>query len=469
MDKDIKIENNNNTVEQKTSLGNIPHEEQVQAIRTTEFVKETIKQRPINRKRLTRRLLLTISMAIIFGLVACLTFLILEPIINQRLNPVQQEAPLENITFVEESVEEETKPEDMIVDESELQNVTIIEQVPLDDDQIEQVLNKMELGIDEYLSLSSVVTDMIDEISKSVVNVVGITKDTDWFNDSYDNKDVSSGVIIADNGRDLLVLTDLSDFAGKDNLEVSFYDGRKCQANLVMDDSSTGLAVVAVYKARMHLETIESVKIIEMGTSSNKNLNGIPVVALGRPVGIANSTGIGYISSYDSLVNVSDANYKLLTTDIVGSRQASGIIVNAKGQLIGIINMKHNPKGMENVICGLGISELKRLIEKMSNGLEIPYLGVYGSDVTEEISKDLDIPQGVYVTKLDMDSPLLEIGVKSGDIIVRFDSIPIFTFQDMNNRRLTMNPEDEIEIEVMRQGLEGYTSMIYTVPLGHQN
>ena len=51
----------------------------------TDFMKETIKQRPLNRKKLIRRTLITAAMAVIFGLVACLTFLLLEPVISNKL------------------------------------------------------------------------------------------------------------------------------------------------------------------------------------------------------------------------------------------------------------------------------------------------------------------------------------------------------------------------------------------------
>ena len=48
----------------------------------TDFMKETIKQRPLNRKKLIRKTIVTVAMAVIFGLVACLTFLLLEPVIS---------------------------------------------------------------------------------------------------------------------------------------------------------------------------------------------------------------------------------------------------------------------------------------------------------------------------------------------------------------------------------------------------
>ena len=52
-----------------------------------EMIKERMKERPINRKKLMRRTLITVSMAVIFGVFACITFLVLEPVISNLLYP----------------------------------------------------------------------------------------------------------------------------------------------------------------------------------------------------------------------------------------------------------------------------------------------------------------------------------------------------------------------------------------------
>ena len=52
-----------------------------------EMIKERMKERPINRKKLMRRTMITVSMAVIFGVFACITFLVLEPVISNLLYP----------------------------------------------------------------------------------------------------------------------------------------------------------------------------------------------------------------------------------------------------------------------------------------------------------------------------------------------------------------------------------------------
>ena len=55
-----------------------------------DFMREKIKQKPVNKRKLLRRTVITVVMAVVFGMVACVTFLILEPVISNRLYPEEE-------------------------------------------------------------------------------------------------------------------------------------------------------------------------------------------------------------------------------------------------------------------------------------------------------------------------------------------------------------------------------------------
>ena len=82
--------------------------------RDIEFIKERVKERPVNKRKLLRKTVITASMAVIFGLIACLTFLVLEPVFSNWLYP--EEEP-EKVHLQEEAVNEEMLPEDMVLEE----------------------------------------------------------------------------------------------------------------------------------------------------------------------------------------------------------------------------------------------------------------------------------------------------------------------------------------------------------------
>ena len=112
-------------------------------------------------------------MAVVFGTVACVTFLLFEPLISNRIYP--EEEP-QKIVFEEETKEEEILPEDMIADDSQMQPEPT--QPPaLEDEQIAQVLSEMKLGVEDYLSLFAGIREVAREVRKSIVTVVGVTPD----------------------------------------------------------------------------------------------------------------------------------------------------------------------------------------------------------------------------------------------------------------------------------------------------
>ncbi len=187
----------------------------------TDFMKETIKQRPLNKRKLVRRTLITAAMAVIFGMVACFTFLLLEPVISNRLYP--EEEP-ESIVFEEETEENEILPEDMIADESQMQPEET-EPPALEDEQIAQVLSEMQLGTNDYLTLFNEMNKVAKEVQKSIVTVVGVTSDVTWLDNEYENEGVVSGVVVADNGKELLILANIRSIKDAEILNVAFSDG----------------------------------------------------------------------------------------------------------------------------------------------------------------------------------------------------------------------------------------------------
>lgn len=427
----------------------------------SDFMKETIKQRPLNRRKLVRRTLLTAAMAVIFGMVACFTFLLLEPVISNKLYP--EEEP-EIIEFVEESREDEILPEDMIVDDSQMQPEPT--QPPaLEDEQIAQVLSEMKLGVEDYLSLFAGIREVAREVRKSIVTVVGVTPDVGWLDNEYENEGAVSGIVVADNGIELLILADVSSIEDAQSLEVAFQDGEIYQATLMKKDNNTGLAVISIAKTKIKSTTLEMAVAANLGTSGS-SLVGIPVIALGRPMGTEGSLCYGNITSTGNVIRLPDSNYKLMTTDIYGSSSASGVLINLRGQVVGIIDMSKNSPDLSNLISAVGISDLKKLVESLSNDKDIAYFGVYGVDVTESANEELGVPLGAYITEIDMDSPAMNAGIQSGDVILKWNDMEIESYQDLVSTLLSEEPEKTVSITLMRQGPEGYTEMETTAVLG---
>lgn len=441
-----------------------------------DFMIEKIKQRPINRKKLIRRTILTASMAVIFGLIACFTFLILEPVISNWLYP--EEEP-QVIVFPED--QREMSPEEMLAENLPTESPAPADEpetevVTLEQEQMEDILSRLTLDKDSYMELYDGLYHFIYDteeitgqpsISQYIVTIRGITSNLDWFNNVQESDSQSSGVIIADNGRAYLVLVDYTPLKNADSLVLELNDGYyQIEATLKGLDPSTNLAVVAVDWDNLPAEWQETggLAVAPMGSSNSRTLAGTPVIAMGSPMGTSDSIGYGMITAANTLYTV-DRNYKLLLTDIVGSKKANGALFNLKGELIGMIAGSRTNSDMGNVINAYGISELKKVVEKMSNEDKLPYMGISGGDVPLSAYLDLGVPRGAYVKEIDMDSPAMLAGVQRGDIITAVNDNVVTSFSDYSALLMQIEPGQMVNLTVMRQSQAEYKEMNFAIEI----
>lgn len=422
-----------------------------------EFMREKIKQKPVNKKKLLRRTVITAVMAVVFGLVACVTFLILEPVISNRLYP--EEEPKE-IEFPEETVTEEMKPEDMLVNEEDEEEAAEAVETELVDEQIEEqleeILSQVKFGLDEYQSLYDEMRVLTQDAGRAIVTVAGVTSDVDWFNNIYENVASSSGVIVANNDRAMLILVSAGNLNGADSIEVTFCNQTQVQAELVQKDENTGLAILSVPLSSIGEDTMDAIDVAKLGSSNGPNLLGTPVIALGSPLGTGGSISYGMVTSTGTTIDLPDAAYKRITTDIYGSRNATGVLINLKGMVIGIIDNVNTGNDMSNLLTAYGITELKSTIEQMSNDKERAYLGVHGADVPKEAIEDTQIntPAGTYIREIEIDSPAMAAGIQSGDVVTRVGNMEITTYNELLAILQSSKPEDVLTVSLMRQGHE---------------
>ncbi len=418
--------------------------------RNYEMITERMKERPINRKKLMRRTVITVSMAVIFGVFACFTFLVLEPVFSNFLYP---EPEPEEIVLPEEM--EEILPEDMLITEEKPEPETTI--------QIQKyVLDVMENYNATYDELYLVV----QEFQKSMVTVTEVSQDVDWFNNAYENKGQYTGVIFANNKTQLFVLIDSLDIELAEEITVTFQDGSSVPGVYMQHDKNLGLSVVTVNLSDISEETMDKIGVAGLGSTRSSGMLASPVIAIGKVFGNTDSVAYGMITSENAILNLTDCNYEKLTTDIYGSENATGFIINTAGYLIGIINQEHNAQETRNLVSFVGITELRRTLERMSNGKEAAYLGIEGMDVTQEANSIQGVPLGAYVTEIVMDSPAMKAGIQSGDIITALDGMPILSFTQYVDVLAGYEPEETVMVKISRQGAEEYSEIEIPIILG---
>ncbi|WP_051204683.1 S1C family serine protease [Butyrivibrio sp. VCD2006] len=435
-------------------------------IARADFMREKIKQRPINKKKLLRRTLITVTMAVVFGAVSCLTFVFLSPVINNKLYPEETPAP---VALTEETVDDEMQPEDMYADDSAIAAEAASVAIDMASSELSRMQKEMTSHqadstdyLDMYASLKSVATNA----EKSLVTVTSTTSDTNWINNPYESEGQTSGVIVADNGAEYLILVQTGAISDQGSIQVTFFDGTESSSRIKMSDQVTGLSILAVKYKDVPETTRSNISAAPLGSSKTGGVTGTPVIAVGSPIGTQGSISYGFVTSANSSLNLADSNYMLLTTDMNGSTNASGAIINLSGSVVGIIDMKYNNSAMPYVLSAVGITELRALIEDLSNGKGRAYLGIHGQTVPKDVQESAAVPAGAYVTRTDMDSPAMLAGVQSGDIITAVNGEEVLGFDTFVSRLREVKAGNEVTLTLMRQAAEGYAEL--TIDIGSE-
>ena len=423
------------------------------------FVQEEIKKRPINRKKIIRRMMVIAIMAAVFGSVACLFFLLLEPVFNRMLYP---EEAVTGVTYPEETETEELTPEEMLVNEEEKAATEEQERIRAE---VEKILADKEKEAGSAGRIYGSLRAAALKARYFLVDVSEITSDTDWFNDPYETRGTVSGMVIAKTDSELQVLVYSPGIDSAQSIQITFYDGTSVEASIRAKDRVSGLAVLSAGLEGVDQDVKEKITAAELGSSSNSTLPGQLVIAVGRPVGIGGSISYGEVSSASTQLGVLDSGLIQITTDIYGSRQASGFLLSPEGLVVGIMDSYHSRQDMPGILCAIGITECKQVIEKLSAGGTRAYMGVQCTDVPEDVRSAMNIPEGVYLSGVADDSPAMNAGLQKGDVITSMDGEEVHYCTTITRILLENEAGEELPVTLMRPSGEEYTEMELTVTL----
>ena len=350
--------------------------------------------------------------------------------------------------------QEEMLPEEMLAENQPTESPSpepSEEGVVLEPEQIEEILSGVVLTKQNYKELYAALSEYTAELNRYMVMVTAVTSNIDWFSTVQESRNQTSGVIVDNNGKELLVLTNASPLRSAESLILTFYNGQQTNAQIKQQDSYTNLAVLSVALTDLPEELREKEEIYpEIDFTVSEKQPGTPVIALGSPMGTGNSIGYGMITSTSIPYSVPDRNYRILQTDILGSQNGSGVLFNLDGQVVGIITGNKSVSDMKNVIYAYKTGDLKRILENLLNGKELAYLGISGVNVTPEASGDLGVPA-------------MLAGIQQGDVITNIDGRGISTFNEYTGIVMQLEPGTTVEMTVKRKSQEEYKEMNFTM------
>lgn len=418
------------------------------------FLQEKIKDRPVNKRKIFKQTVFTCSLAVIFALVACASFFFFEEtLFNGFFTRNNEPAPVK-VTLQETT--EEIKPEDMLqIDETPAPETHENE----DSKSIATAALTYELEIDDYQAMYNKMKLLAQKSAGSIVTVTAVSDSFNWLQNAYENTAQTTGLILEDNGADLLIVVNYNSVAKSSDILVTFFNTQEAYATIKAYDKYNNLAILAVPLDSLHDTTISGITYATLG-NSNVNCNpGDVIIAVGDPLGYGSSMGYGIVTSSGSEINAVDHNISLITTDIYGSVNGNGFLLSSKGYILGIIDQSHNRKEYANMISAIGISDLRQNIEDMCNDKSSSHIGLYITNVTSAAKQYYSIPNGAYVLNIEMDSTAMKSGIHKGDVITAINDAVISSVSDYEYELSKYQKDDVIVVSVMRPNGDTFIDM----------
>lgn len=432
------------------------------------FINEVIKEKKADKKTIFVRVAALVGAAVLFGVTAAVTFAWVEPYMEKAIHKQEKPPKVDIPSDDEPSQTPVPSPQDSSSGSSETSSQSQEDDSNSSEgsDQPQEGSFQQSIGLVQYKQLYKDMLEVAEKPKHALVTVIGISNQMDYFNQNYETQQQISGLVVAENGQDIFVLTEYRVVENVERIQVTFWDGTMMDAIYQKHDSNTGLTILKVPLADLGQETLDGIEIAPLGNSYSVT-QGEPIFALGSPIGYSDSVAYGVVTSVNNKISTIDTEYNLLTTDIIGSKEGSGILVNLDGEIVGIIAQNYSSED-KNIITGLAISQIKKLIEQLSNNQQLPYLGIKGQDVTSEISEKTGIPKGILVKTVQPDSPAMMSGIKEYDVIVRFGDDKVSTVKQYHEKLSKCDPGQVIQVTAMRKGAEGYVEVPFEVVIGEK-
>lgn len=321
----------------------------------------------------------------------------------------------------------------------------------------------------------------------------------------YQSAGSGSGIIVGENDSELLIATNNHVVSGATTLTVCFAGGdvvgaeeetqamasgdsitdssdssvdvnNAVSAKIKGTDEENDLAVIAVEKSDIPEETMNEIKIAQMG-SSDDLVVGEQVVAIGNALGYGQSVTSGWVSALNRTISTEDGDTSgLIQTDAaINPGNSGGALLNMKGEVIGINAAKYADSQVEGMGYAIPISKAEPILEELMNRetrdkiedtSKVGYMGIKAADLTTEAIQMYNMPAGAFLTEVTLGGAADKAGIKKGDIVVKLDGQKVSGKNDLVDKLQYYESGETVEVVIARANNGEYKEETVEVTLG---
>ena len=293
----------------------------------------------------------------------------------------------------------------------------------------------------------STVTDVSSMAEKAMPSLVAINdtmtiEQNNFFGmpQTYQAQSSGSGIIVGQNDTELLIATNNHVVSGATDMKVTFTDSTQVAAAVKGTDSATDLAIIAVKLSDIPSDTMSKIKVATLGNSDNVKV-GQQVIAIGNALGYGQSLTVGYISALDrEITDENGIQHTYIQTDAaINPGNSGGALLDLNGNVIGINAAKNASTEVEGMGFAIPISKAQEILnnlmtKKTREAVDESaqgYLGIQGTNIDANASKEYGMPVGIYVYKIVEGGAAANSDLKEKDIITKFDGQSVTNMEEL--------------------------------------
>ncbi len=265
---------------------------------------------------------------------------------------------------------------------------------------------------------------------------------------SRTSQSLGSGVLIDASG---LIVTNHHVIEGMTEVKISLADHREFEAEIVLRDPRTDLAVLKIKSG-------EKFPVLELGDSDAIEVGDF-VIAIGNPFGVGQTVTQGIVSALArTQIGINDYGFFIQTDAAINPGNSGGALVDLNARLVGINSAIYSRSGGSMGIgFAIPVNMVKSVIAAAKSGgkaVKRPWLGAGLQGVTKDIadSLGLDRPTGAMVVSVFDKGPAAAAGLKRGDVIAAVDGQSIDDPESLSFRLGVKPLGGSAALSVLRNG-----------------
>ena len=269
---------------------------------------------------------------------------------------------------------------------------------------------------------------------------------------------LGSGVIVDPSG---VIVTNAHVVEGARDLRIVLSDRREFEAELLLADERTDLAVLKV-------DAEADLPVLRYDETADAEVGDL-VLAVGNPFGVGQTVTSGIVSALARTdVGITDYAFFIQTDAAVNPGNSGGALVDMDGELIGVNTAIFSRSGGSNGIgFAIPVEMVRTVVAAALQDGEIvrPWLGARLQPVTSDLAQSIGLsrPRGAIVAEIWPGGPADDAGLQRGDVVIAVDGVDINDEAGARFRFATRTIGEQAELTVLR-GDERLTLTVDAAP-----